>query len=53
MKILHVIDNMSMGGAQSLLVEMLPVQKQMGNEVLVLELKASEDRTLALIPQHN
>ena len=47
MKILHVIDNMSMGGAQSLLVEMLPVQKQMGNEVLVLELKASEDRTLA------
>lgn len=47
MKILHVIDNMGMGGAQSLLVEMLPVQKQMGNDVLVLELKASEDRTLA------
>ena len=39
MKILHIIDNLSMGGAQSLLVELLPIQKEIGNEVTVLELR--------------
>lgn len=47
MKILHVIDNLSMGGAQSLLVELLPIQKEIGNEVTVLELQQSTDRTFA------
>lgn len=35
-----------MGGAQSLLVELAPVQKDMGHDVLVLELESSKDRTL-------
>lgn len=35
-----------MGGAQSLLVELAPVQKAMGHDVLVLELESTEDRTL-------
>lgn len=35
-----------MGGAQSLLVELAPVQKAMGHDVLVLELEAAKDRTL-------
>lgn len=46
MKILHVIDDMNMGGAQSLLVELVPVQIQMGHEVKVLELSRSKDATL-------
>lgn len=46
MKILHIINHMGMGGAQSLLVELAPVQKAMGHEVLVLELVSTEDRTL-------
>ena len=37
---------MGMGGAQSLLVELAPVQKQMGHDVLVLELSSSVDRNL-------
>lgn len=47
MKILHIIDNMSMGGAQSLLVELLPALQDLGDEVDVLELRKSKDRTLA------
>ena len=46
MKILHIINHMGMGGAQSLLVELAPVQKKMGHEVLVLELSSTSDRTL-------
>lgn len=46
MKILHIINHMGMGGAQSLLVELAPVQKDMGHDVLVLELQSTEDRTL-------
>lgn len=46
MKILHIINHMGMGGAQSLLVELAPVQKNMGHDVLVLELQSTEDRTL-------
>ena len=47
MKILHVIDSMAMGGAQSLLVELTPAQKAAGNEVEILEITEAPDRTLA------
>lgn len=47
MKILHVIGTMDMGGAQSLLVELAPVQKKMGCAVTVLQLKNPKDDTLA------
>ena len=46
MKILHIINHMGMGGAQSLLVELAPVQKDMGHDVLVLELESTQDRAL-------
>lgn len=46
MKILHIIDHMGMGGAQSLLLELVPIQKKMGHHVVVLELISAEDRTL-------
>lgn len=46
MKILHIINHMGMGGAQSLLVELAPVQKAMGHEVLILELQSTPDRNL-------
>ena len=46
MKILHIIDEMGMGGAQSLLVELVPIQKQMGHDVSILELQSVKDRTL-------
>ena len=39
---------MGMGGAQSLLVELAPVQKEMGNDVLVLELQSTQDRNLVM-----
>ena len=47
MKILHVIGTMDMGGAQSLLVELVPVQKKMGCDVTVLQLKNPKDDILA------
>lgn len=46
MKILHVIDDMNIGGAQSLLVELAPAQVRLGHEVNVLELSLSKDKTL-------
>lgn len=46
MKILHIINHMGMGGAQSLLVELTPIQKAMGHDVQVLELCSTKDRTL-------
>lgn len=45
MKILHLIDRMDMGGAQSLVVEIAKVQKEQGNEVEVVQLLDSHDRT--------
>ena len=45
MKILHLIDRMSMGGAQSLVVEIATVQKKNGHSVDVLQLFDSPDRT--------
>ena len=47
MKILHIINHMSMGGAQSLLLELVPMQKRMGHEITVLELERAKDRTLS------
>ena len=46
MKILHIINHMGMGGAQSLLVELAPVQRNMGHNVLILELESTPDRNL-------
>lgn len=37
---------MDMGGAQSLLVELVPAQKRMGHDVSILQLKDSKDKTL-------
>lgn len=45
MKILHLIDRMSMGGAQSLVVEIAKVQKELGHDVEVIQLFDSPDRT--------
>ena len=45
MKILHLIDRMSMGGAQSLVVEIAKVQKELGHDVEVIQLFDSLDRT--------
>lgn len=45
MKILHVIDSMNMGGGQSLIAELAPVQKGIGHDVTVLQLLDSADRT--------
>lgn len=47
MKILHVINHLEMGGAQSLLAELVPIQQEMGHETLVLELLEAKDRTLS------
>lgn len=45
MRILHLIDRMSMGGAQSLVVELAKVQKELGHIVEVVQLFDSPDRT--------
>lgn len=45
-KILHVINSMNMGGAESLLTELAPVQREMGNQVDILELKEAENKNL-------
>lgn len=45
MKILHVIDSMDMGGAQSLISELAPAQMSLGNEVVVLQLVNTNDKT--------
>ena len=38
MKILHVINLMKLGGAQSLLVPLTKIQKEEGNDVIILQL---------------
>lgn len=45
MNILHLIDRMSMGGAQSLVVEIAKLQKEQGCNVEVIQLFDSSDRT--------
>lgn len=38
MRILHVINRLGIGGAEKLLTELLPIQRQMGHEVVVVRL---------------
>lgn len=47
MKILHVIDNLSMGGGQNLLIGLAGIQKQRGNEVTVLTLEPCDDKVVS------
>lgn len=44
MKILHIIDNLSMGGGQNLLIGLAGRQRKMGNEVTVLALEPCKDQ---------
>lgn len=46
MRILHIINSMKMGGGQSLLVELAPLQEERGNDVTILELTQAIDKTL-------
>lgn len=43
MKILHIIDNLSMGGGQNLLIGLAGRQRRLGNNVTVLALEPCED----------
>lgn len=43
MKILHIIDDLTMGGGQNLLIGLTGAQQERGNNVTVLQLKKSED----------
>lgn len=46
MRILHIINSMEMGGGQSLLVELTPLQIKQGNQVTILQLRNAKDQTL-------
>lgn len=46
MRVLHIINLMKLGGAQSLLVPLTKLQKEEGNEVIILQLVSTTDRTL-------
>ncbi len=46
MKILHIINLMKLGGAQSLLVSLTKEQKAAGHEVQILQLVETSDKTL-------
>jgi len=46
MRILHVIDSLGTGGAQRLIVDMAPIQKELGHSVSVLELVESKESYL-------
>lgn len=43
MKILHIIDNLSMGGGQNLLIGLAGIQQEMGHDVTVLALEPCAD----------
>ena len=43
MRVLHIIDNLSMGGGQNLLIGLSGEQKNMGHDVTVLALEACSD----------
>ena len=43
MRILHIIDNLSMGGGQNLLIGLAGMQKKMGHQVTVLALEPCSD----------
>ena len=44
MRILHIIDNLSMGGGQNLLIGLAGIQLKMGHEVTVLALEPCADK---------
>lgn len=44
MKILHIIDDLSMGGGQNLLIGLAGIQKNQGNDVCVLALKDCQNK---------
>lgn len=46
MKILHIIDDLTMGGGQNLLIGLTGEQVKRGNFVTVLQLKKSQDQTV-------
>lgn len=46
MRILHIIDSMGLGGAQSLLTDLVPAQKELGHEVRILQLVESKNSLL-------
>lgn len=46
MKILHVIDDLSMGGGQNLLIGLAGIQQKRGNEVTVLALRECKDKVV-------
>lgn len=48
MKILHVIDSLSMGGAENLLIGLAGVQKKRGNAVTVLALQSIKDKVVTI-----
>jgi len=47
MKVLHIIDDLSMGGAQNLLIPLTDYQQKAGNDVTVLQLVNCNDETVA------
>ncbi len=47
MKILHIIDDLTMGGGQNLLIGLAGIQVERGHDVTVLQLKKSEDSTVS------
>ena len=47
MRILHLIDNLSMGGAQNLLKDLSSIQKHRGDKVVVLQLREAEDKSIS------
>lgn len=47
MKILHIIDDLTMGGGQNLLIGLVGAQVERGNVVTVLQLKKSKDPTVS------
>lgn len=47
MKILHLIDDLSMGGAQNLLKDLSSMQKDRGDDVVVLQLKIEKDEVIS------
>lgn len=46
MKILHVIDDLSMGGGQNLLIGLAGIQQKRGNQVTVLALRQCKDKVV-------
>lgn len=46
MKILHVIDDLSMGGGQNLLIGLAGIQQKRGNDVTVLVLQSCENKVV-------